>query len=390
MEAHFISTRVSYYLELNYNDYLAFYPLYILSFSIPIWWSVNSSLAIHTTLDTVVMILLQKLVWHILSGITFSQGTSEFIEFLAPQENEAIVAGSTYIIRWAATSSNGNGTMTLLGGQTSESLSNIWEIADFIDVAGGSFSWPVIGFPTPGGLFALYGFNFSLEGNQNMFSISPPFNIVSTRRRDTRDSGKYKGDDHDTDTDDDDDGDDIFPLPPPLANAAPTSIEPPPVISSSESSLDFVSPVPTEVSTSTSSNGHSTSSRHSSNIPSPTQSPVPGPKMGSGAIAGTVVGATTALVAFSSLIGLVLYYRRRLLSGERSSNPEQRRGSKIDGIFRKAELDAEGSQVKITRLYELDATREVQEADGRMKPAELDSNVLGSKSHAANAQDDSM
>jgi hypothetical protein len=79
----------------------------------------------------------------------------------------------------------------------------------------------------------------------------------------------------------------------------------------------------------------------------------------------------TALAIFASLVGLVLYYRRRLLGKIRGSGSEAT-DSEIDGRFRKAELDAEGPERRVTRVHELDATREVQEADGRMKPAELD------------------
>lgn len=46
----------------------------------------------------------------------------------------------------------------------------------------------------------------------------------------------------------------------------------------------------------------------------------------------------------------------------------------IDGRFKKAELDNEDTEVapRYPRLYELTAVREIQEADGKMKPAELD------------------
>ncbi|TRX92354.1 hypothetical protein FHL15_006740 [Xylaria flabelliformis] len=322
------------------------------------------------------MISLRKLVWLILSGTTFYQGTSGFVECLAPQENEVVVADSTYIIRWAAKSSNGNGTMTLRGSQTLESLSNIWEIADSIDVADGSFSWPVIGFPALGGSLAFYGFNFSLEGSQIMFNISPPFNIVSTRRHDTgRDMGQgAEGGGGAADMNGDvshsvvntNTSPVLTPLPA-LASTAPTALLP---SFSNEWGLIIMSPAVTEVLTSSSNNGYSTSSRHFNNSPSPTQRPVSSQRIGSGAIAGIVFGAATALVAISSLLGLVLYYRH--------------------GKFRKAELEAEESQVTIKRVYELEATREVQEADGRMKPVELDSAVPSSGLHAANIRIDGV
>lgn len=57
----------------------------------------------------------------------------------------------------------------------------------------------------------------------------------------------------------------------------------------------------------------------------------------------------------------------------------------IDRKFRKAELDTEGHEIRISSVYELDATYEVQEADGTMKLAELDVVAARSESPAASA-----
>ncbi|KAI0553138.1 hypothetical protein F4679DRAFT_532075 [Xylaria curta] len=349
------------------------------------------------------MTSLQKQIWLGFSVIALSQSTPGFVEFVAPQENETILSDSTYIIRWATKSSNGRGTMTLLGGQTSESLSKLWEIAYSIDVAGGSFSWPV-GFPTlAGSLSSFYSLNLSLDGSEDMFSISPPFVIVSNGDRDHDEDPLHTP----TDTP-------PTPLPTlatslntPASSSSnphhtptdtPSMLLPTPVTglntTSSPSNPTFTFIMSTsEVSTSSIDDGYivsSISSGHSSYTASPTQGPVSGSRISNGAIAGIAIGATTALAAFASLIGLALYYRRKLSSGKKPSNSEQSSDSKIDGKFRKAELDAEGPQFTITRVYELDATREVQEADGRMKPAELDSAVPSSGSHAANVQVDSV
>ncbi|KAI1758060.1 hypothetical protein F4782DRAFT_10610 [Xylaria castorea] len=263
----------------------------------------------------------------------------------------------------------------------------MWEIAYSIDVAGGSFSWPV-GFSTLGASFSyFYGLNFSLDGGEGTFSISPPFNIISGRDN----NGSRHEDD---DSDDNADGGvshsiDQSGTP---TNAIPdTSLDTP---TFSSSSLTFTSTMTTgEVSTNSSGDGYvasGISSRYSSYTTSPTQSLISGLRIGNGAIAGIVIGATISPAAFASLIGLVLYYRHRSSSEKGSSNPEQSRDSKIDGKFKKAELDAEGPQVAITRVYELDATREIQEVGGKMKPAELDSTVLKSAPHTASVQRDSM
>jgi hypothetical protein len=96
------------------------------------------------------------------------------------------------------------------------------------------------------------------------------------------------------------------------------------------------------------------------------------PALGSGAIAGIVVGAVSALTVFAGLVWLVLYYRRRLMGKMKNTGSKRSSNSQIDGKFRKAELEAEGPEVRVTGgVHELDATREIQEADGRMRPAEL-------------------
>jgi hypothetical protein len=78
------------------------------------------------------------------------------------------------------------------------------------------------------------------------------------------------------------------------------------------------------------------------------------------AIAGIVIGAVSVLITFVSVIGLVRYHRRKLLG------MVMKRNSKIDGKFQKTELKR-----RVTGVYELDSNREIQEADGRMIPAEL-------------------
>ncbi|KAI0448313.1 hypothetical protein F5B21DRAFT_522687 [Xylaria acuta] len=313
-----------------------------------------------------------------LLGISFSQGTTSFVEFLAPQKNEVVVANSTYTIKWIAKSSISRGTIILLGGQTSDSLSKIWEIGYSIDVPGGSFSWPV-GFPTLGAqLSYFYGLNFSLDGSQGVFNISTPFRIIPTG---ISSSGRGGGGVCTS----------TMRLLTPLLALADTD---PTMPMASPSSLAIISKTIT-IFFSTSSNGNEyvgggISSRLSRPTTNPTPSLVSGPRIGNGAVAGIAVGAAAALAAFIGLIGLVLYYRRRLLKGKGSSGPKDSRLSNIDGKFRKAELDAEGPQVTITRVYELDATRETQEADGYMKPAELDSTILRSDSQATDVQRDSM
>ncbi|GAP86785.1 hypothetical protein SAMD00023353_2100940 [Rosellinia necatrix] len=97
----------------------------------------------------------------------------------------------------------------------------------------------------------------------------------------------------------------------------------------------------------------------------------------SGAIAGIVIGDMEALAIFSGLVLLVLYYRKRLFDTGRLSGSNTSGDTGIYGSFTKAELDAEGPQVVISRVYELEATREVRELDGRGSPMELDSTPLG-------------
>ncbi|KAI3320247.1 hypothetical protein HD806DRAFT_506926 [Xylariaceae sp. AK1471] len=333
---------------------------------------------------------LRKLVLLNLAGIVCSQDSTlgnSFVEFLTPKESEVVAADSTYLITWAAKSSAGRGTMILLTGQTSDSLSKLWEIAYSIDVAGQSFSWPV-GSPTLGAqLASFYGLNFSLDGSEGVFTVSAPFKItsaesVSPSKSQTSEhsegqdaNGGDQNGDQDVDWDGDDQHSDGSPqqistsISEKLTSQSERSQTPSLSSSVTDGNVSISLNDPTSLNVPTSTDIPATSKPPtSSNVP--TNSNNDGGLAG-GKIAGIVIGAVVALATFISLVGLVLYYRHRLL-GKIGGSKSDNRGSKIDGKFRKAELDAEGPERKTTRVYELSATREVQEADGRMKPAELD------------------
>ncbi|KAJ8129592.1 hypothetical protein O1611_g4039 [Lasiodiplodia mahajangana] len=342
------------------------------------------------------------------SGIAFSHG-SEFVEFLSPQENEEIAANSVYLVKWAACASAGRGTMNLLAGETSASLNELWEIAYSIDIVNGTFSWPV-GLPAPGSRPSnFYSLNFSQDGNEGVFTISPPFRILpddgrvppdgntgnisghpeeGIDRRDTNggDSGGGGGGGSNGDDDSDSRTDRITSTPAtkPISKTSKSS-EPTIKKSSSELSSSNTTPEPTQNSSSggplSSNTTPETNLSNSTGMPSSSSttpaSPSPNSastrRLSASEIAGIVIGSVVALAIFGNLIWLVMYYRRKSLGKNKPANPEDNRISEIDGRFKKAELDAEGPEIRVPRVYELDATREIQETDGRMKPVELDS-----------------
>ncbi|KAI0483671.1 hypothetical protein F4859DRAFT_512318 [Xylaria cf. heliscus] len=297
--------------------------------------------------------------------------------------------------------------MTLLGGQTSESLSGVWEIASFIDVAYENFSW-VVEAPLLKPHRYFYGLKFSLEGSEGIFSISPPFTIVSrdddSMNCDNADMNvkhierRVEGGNDGGDSADDDNPDKVNDDPSEAGNGVdtpnddnksstqdrPQSSLPSPKVTSTTTTPVIV-PADADENVTSQSN-----SKLSSNTATPAPNLISDPRISKGGIAGIVVGATVFLVVFTSLIGLVWYYRRRLLGKAKSSSSDENRNSKVDGRFIKAELDVEGSQIAITRVYELDSTGEIREADGNMKPAELGSTVPRRDLHAADVRNDSI
>ncbi|KAI1112224.1 hypothetical protein F5Y14DRAFT_276175 [Nemania sp. NC0429] len=311
------------------------------------------------------------------------------LNFLKPKENEVIAANSTYLIEWT-TQLTGRGTILLLAGQTLDSLSGLWEIANTIDVAAGSFSWSVA-YPTKGAeLLNFYGLNFSLTGSEDGVYISSPF-LISTPggKRDAGNNVVSNGLNGDAHTDGDDDNDDfnagdqqndstVAPTGQTSQRGGTTASSVPSSTTSDIAAPPSSAPTGTGTSTTGSKSDGDAANTSVSSQPStttaaiPSSSPTSDPMLSGGAIAGIVTGGAAALAVFGFLVALVVYYRRKLLAGKQPSSSEKPRGSVIDGKFRKAELDTEGHEIIITRVYELDSTREIQEADGTMKPVELD------------------
>ncbi|KAI0421459.1 hypothetical protein F5X98DRAFT_329850 [Xylaria grammica] len=291
---------------------------------------------------------LQRLALLSLSGVVCSQD-AVFVEFLAPQKNEVVAAGTTYVIKWAPKSSTGSGTMSLLAGQTPDSLNKIGEIAYFIDVTSGNFSWPVP-FSAPAHPSSLYALNFSLDGSESTFDTSPSFKIA------------FQGiPDSDDDTDD---GKDV-------ANSSTSKR------SHRNRNRSII--------VNNNNNQGSDASSYSSSYSSSDSSSDSSPKLSNNAIVGIVIGAAAALAIFSSLVWLIFYYRRKSLEKVQycvkgTCYPEQPCSK---GSCRSNVVDVECSQIRAAPAYELNATREIQEAGGEMKPAELGSTVTKPESSAA-------
>ncbi|KAI1300837.1 hypothetical protein F5Y03DRAFT_397024 [Xylaria venustula] len=309
------------------------------------------------------MTTLKRLFLLSLTGTTLSQ-SPEFITFLAPQEGDAVVQDSTYIIKWTTELSTGSCTIALLIGQTPDALGTLWNIAYGINVGSGNFAWPV-GFPTTGAALGnFYGINISLDSNEGMFDVSPSFKVVSKSASVGQSS---------------------------LTQTHNTTGLTASVISSTSAKSRPISSTSSEHGSDISQTKGVTS--FSTFIPSVTQ-PVSGPETSStdsppnqqtndndqksvtskGFIAGIVVAAVLSLVSSLSLIGVLLYYRHGVFEKVKRSLSVIGRESVIDGRFGKAELDGQGTEVNVVGLYELDATREMVEVDGKMKPVELDSN----------------
>ncbi|KAI0540247.1 hypothetical protein GGR58DRAFT_522587 [Xylaria digitata] len=345
------------------------------------------------------MASLRKLALLSLSGITYSQATNTFVGFLAPQKNEVVTAGTEYLIKWVPKSPMGSGTMSLLTGQTSDSLSKIRDIAYLANVTNGSFSWPVasLALAQPPNLYA---FNLSLDGSEGTFAISPLFKIsfeAVPGSNDTNDDDlggqttnfhKNQGQSRGTIT--------------PTTTLASRKVfdksthqnQGTPVFDMSSFTTSYTtvaekSPISSNNDKDAADNRDSDSKRfnHRNDViinsnsgfstSGPTSDSDSGSQLSNGAIAGIAIGATTAVATISSLIWLVFYYRRKSLEKIRfcvkgTCSPEKP-CPKGNCLPKAAEAGC--PQMKTAKMYELNATREPQEADGEMKPAELDSTV---------------
>lgn len=270
----------------------------------------------------------------------------------------------------------------------------MFQSQDVIDVADGRFSWPVT-YPSKGAESPdyYYSLNFSLVGNGDVFDVLPPFKIHTL----SGDSDNKHWRNNNTAIDSGDDSDnghhnDGVGLTYKPVSDKPTSQRQNTLVSNLLSSTTSAT-VPREDVPTSSRSDEGVADTRASTLPSNTMSASPSPSPSSrlpsdpmisnGAIAGIVTGALVALAVFGSLIGLVAYYRRRLLGGKQPFSFEKTRGSVVDGIFRKAELSTEEQGIRITRIHELDATRKIQEADRIMKPVELEAVAAISESPAA-------
>ncbi|KAI0105108.1 hypothetical protein GGR51DRAFT_520918 [Nemania sp. FL0031] len=351
----------------------------------------------------------QQLLWLTLWTIPFSQGAS-FVEFLAPQQDEVVTANSIYMVKWATGPSTGRGTMMLLSGEMVDSLNELWEIAYSIDVASGNFSWPV-GSPTRGtSLSNFYSLNFSRDGSDGEFTTSPPFRILSSDGHNASDSsvtdksnidnivnhkddndledGRHE-DDHVDDGDDDDDHNtrDYSQLRPWLSEV--TSLMPNPTSTATRNTV-LVSTMSTSLNRSEYTPKKTTSEPSSSNTAPAILSSASARGLSSGIIIGIVTGPVLSLAIIGILVWFTLHYRRKSLGKNKLSGSGNHRISEIDGRYRKAELDAEGPELRVSRMYELNATRDIQEADGNEKPVELDSVMLTPKMPAVDAKQNTV
>lgn len=97
-----------------------------------------------------------------------------FAAMSAPAEGEVVPAGSTYTIRWGAGAYTGSVRITLLGGQTPETLEAGGDIASGVEITNESYNWAV---DCTLGEMATYGIQITSEADPATFQYSFPFHI---------------------------------------------------------------------------------------------------------------------------------------------------------------------------------------------------------------------
>ncbi|KAH9893044.1 hypothetical protein F4778DRAFT_749404 [Xylariomycetidae sp. FL2044] len=280
-----------------------------------------------------------------LLGLLFGLGlrlcaVEAFVTFVQPYENELINAGSTYEVRWNPSAVSGDATLSLLSGENDMTLSSAGDIDTAVDIQNGSYYWEV---GRTLGTDAFYGLKLTLNSDTKMFEYGSSFKIAAM------------------------DG----------VTAGATTSE---TASQSLTTSTAASSASGSVSATTTSAQASSPSSSSSSSPPPEAD---ADSSNTGAVAGTIAGIVTALVVlFGILIALIIYYRRKARPS-RSSGPKAGSGGDDDDTvqivqeYKKAELDAQGTQVEVRQVYELDATEYAHEVDATTYPTELDSSPKG-------------
>ncbi|RYP21758.1 hypothetical protein DL767_009187 [Monosporascus sp. MG133] len=97
-----------------------------------------------------------------------------FAAMTAPTEGEVVPAGSTYTIQWGAGGYTGSVRITLLGGQTPETLEVAGDIASGVAITDESYNWAV---DCQLGELATYGIQITSEADPSTFQYSFPFRI---------------------------------------------------------------------------------------------------------------------------------------------------------------------------------------------------------------------
>ncbi|RYP56298.1 hypothetical protein DL770_010843 [Monosporascus sp. CRB-9-2] len=101
-----------------------------------------------------------------------------FAAMSAPAEGEVIPAGSTYTIQWGAGGYTGSVRITLLGGQTPETLVPGGDIASGVQITDESYNWAV---DCTLGEQATYGIQITSEADPSTFQYSFPFHIDNSK-----------------------------------------------------------------------------------------------------------------------------------------------------------------------------------------------------------------
>ncbi|ORY68893.1 uncharacterized protein BCR38DRAFT_482366 [Pseudomassariella vexata] len=112
---------------------------------------------------------------YIATSALAAQPTSDFCAFETPIENEELVAGTDFLIKWTNSGKyTGKVKIDLMAGKDANSLTEAGLVNSNYDVDALSLTWPVW---TSLGTEPMYGFLCTLEENEDIFQWSKPFTI---------------------------------------------------------------------------------------------------------------------------------------------------------------------------------------------------------------------
>ncbi|KAI0136694.1 Ser-Thr-rich glycosyl-phosphatidyl-inositol-anchored membrane family-domain-containing protein [Xylariales sp. AK1849] len=102
--------------------------------------------------------------------------TAGFDAITSPGKDVDVPAGETFTIEWQPGTYDGTVTLSLLGGQTPETLQVLSAFAEGVENTDGSYAW---GVDSSLGDKATYGIKITLDSDPTIFQYSFPFHIAA-------------------------------------------------------------------------------------------------------------------------------------------------------------------------------------------------------------------